>query len=751
MSDARGGAVEPVSGGKGGAGDAPSSAATSASAAASAEPRYRALVIDSGAIIKHSAYSTLHNAAGEYYTVPAVLDEIRDAKAREHLQNLPFVLHTRRPSPEGVRAMSDFSRLTGDYRSLSSVDTQVLALLYDLEVEGCEGDTSHIRTTPKRTLGVGQVKALAPEKSGEGKEGDGEGDSDGTDRDEDGDGGGGMDHAEIVRPSGAGGVGQDLPVPPPAASPSSGPRSWATLVNPSAASSPAVSLPPVQARTPEDGAEVRDSLSVQFSAALTSGDEEEEALPPRVEGQFDDASEGDEEVKVGGADDDNDDYYDDDDRYADISDPDDISDEECEVYVLDPEEAEERKRQREAEVAAASADDAAADPTSSVTADPTFTDELRQDFPSLSAAITVPYKGGDDDGEGGWVEGKSALRLSQDAERQKQEALKPISVTKDGRLFNSFRKYGHVVVSSGISQTSAAKAGASAEAKSPLVGQDKSDLFSDEPDRHNNQSRILGGGASMGGKMTEEDDDGEGWITNVKEIRSMKASGRLDPSTDPSKSTDSAPKGAVGPPLSQRTACATTDFAMQNVILQMNLALLTVDGVKVRRLKSWVTRCGACFAVYTGDASSLGTNRLFCERCGSDFMQRVAASVDGKTGRLRLHLSKKYKNSTRGTKFSLPASGKGNRFEGDLLLREDQLMFGAWNQKVKKSTGKKEAQSIFGSDITSNVGCHTDLTKRDDIRVGFGRRNPNASKSGRERRGKKKKNSQNKACGLRRY
>jgi hypothetical protein len=38
----------------------------------------------------------------------------------------------------------------------------------------------------------------------------------------------------------------------------------------------------------------------------------------------------------------------------------------------------------------------------------------------------------------------------------------------------------------------------------------------------------------------------------------------------------------------------------------------------------------------------------------------------------------------------------------------------------------------------------------DEIRVGFGRRNPNSATGGRERRGKKKK-SGDKACGLRRY
>lgn len=77
---------------------------------------------------------------------------------------------------------------------------------------------------------------------------------------------------------------------------------------------------------------------------------------------------------------------------------------------------------------------------------------------------------------------------------------------------------------------------------------------------------------------------------------------------------------------------------------------------------------------------------------------------------------------------------------------------GAWNQKVKKRSGGKarsSAQSMFGSDLASNVGCHADLLKRDDIKAGFGRRNPNSAK-GRERRGKKKKSS-DKACGLRRY
>ena len=507
------------------------------------------------------------------------------------------------------------------------------------------------------------------------------------------------------------------------------PKSWAMLVNPSAASA----APPASAIV-SDGKNPA-PLKMQFAP----GAEEDVA---DLGGQFDDADEDDSEDDDLSSDDDDEDGE----RYANISDPEDFSDEECDVYILDPEEVEERKRQQEEQ----KQEDATGD----------LADELTEAFPSLAAAATVPYDGSDDEGKGDAAGGKSALQLAQEeAERKRQESLKPIAATKDGKLYNSFRKYGHVVASDGIKKKSCGMKVAAnidkedADENANNEGQMDSEAVA-QIDRRKDQSRILGGDMSMAGKMTAEDDDGEGWITTTSDIRSMKAAGHLDPTRDPAKVKDGAvdaPKGPVGPPVSQRTACATTDFAMQNVILQMNLSLLTVDGVKVRRLKSWVTRCGACFTIYTGDQNGLGTTRLFCERCGSDFMQRIAASIDGKTGRLKLHLSKKYKTNTRGTKFSLPAPGKGNRFEGDLLLREDQLMTGVWNQKAKKARGKKEAQSIFGSDIASNVGCHADLTKSDNIKVGFGRRNPNAAKGGRERRGKKKKGTDVKACGLRRY
>jgi len=96
------------------------------------DKKYHALIVDSGAIIKHSGFSTLHNSASKYCTTQGVIDEIRDSKARHHLDSLPFQLDVREPSPDGIAKVVEFSKKTGDYASLSIVDLQVLALLYDL-------------------------------------------------------------------------------------------------------------------------------------------------------------------------------------------------------------------------------------------------------------------------------------------------------------------------------------------------------------------------------------------------------------------------------------------------------------------------------------------------------------------------------------------------------------------------------------------------------------------------------------------
>lgn len=39
-----------------------------------------------------------------------------------------------------------------------------------------------------------------------------------------------------------------------------------------------------------------------------------------------------------------------------------------------------------------------------------------------------------------------------------------------------------------------------------------------------------------------------------------------------------------------RAGCVTTDFAMQNVLVQMGLPLLSVNGMTITSIKQWVLR-----------------------------------------------------------------------------------------------------------------------------------------------------------------
>jgi RNA-binding protein NOB1 len=86
----------------------------------------------------------------------------------------------------------------------------------------------------------------------------------------------------------------------------------------------------------------------------------------------------------------------------------------------------------------------------------------------------------------------------------------------------------------------------------------------------------------------DDEDDGEGeWITpsNVAVHKSR----ALDLLPAASNSKKTAPVKQLG------AACMTADFAMQNVILQMGLKLVGVEGKRIERVKTWVLRCHACF------------------------------------------------------------------------------------------------------------------------------------------------------------
>ncbi|KAI9933321.1 hypothetical protein ASPWEDRAFT_53100 [Aspergillus wentii DTO 134E9] len=163
----------------------------------------------------------------------------------------------------------------------------------------------------------------------------------------------------------------------------------------------------------------------------------------------------------------------------------------------------------------------------------------------------------------------------------------------------------------------------------------------------------------------EAESDGGEWITpsNLKKRQAR----------DESSAASAAPEPKV-----MQVATMTTDFACQNVLLQMNLNLLSTTTLqRIKHLKSFIKRCHACFF------TTKDMNKQFCPRCGNDTLTRVSCSTDA-NGQFKMHLKKNMQWNNRGNKYSIPkpihgtASGKwkgGGGKQGwgtDLVLSADQ-------------------------------------------------------------------------------
>ena len=95
---------------------------------------------------------------------------------------------------------------------------------------------------------------------------------------------------------------------------------------------------------------------------------------------------------------------------------------------------------------------------------------------------------------------------------------------------------------------------------------------------------------------------------------------------------------------SQYAACCTGDYAMQNVLLQMNLQLVSYDNKHITNLRIFTRRCKDCFAICKDET------KLFCSECGHPSLAKVPVYVM-KGGIVRVGMPYESK-SLRGTKVS---------------------------------------------------------------------------------------------------
>lgn len=218
----------------------------------------------------------------------------------------------------------------------------------------------------------------------------------------------------------------------------------------------------------------------------------------------------------------------------------------------------------------------------------------------------------------------------------------------------------------------------------------------------------------------DDDDDAGGWITpsNIKKHKAKDDNASATPGQQPAM---------------LKAAMLTSDYAMQNVALRMNLNLVSPSLARISRLRTWVLRCHGCFKI-TRDM-----DRRFCPTCGQQTLIRASCTVDDRSGALTVHLKKNFQWNNRGNVYSVPkpmhgtangrapkgkkAGGGKNGWGQNLILAEDQKEFIQAETEQRRSRKK----DIMDDDFLPGILTGDRGGSGGRIRVGAGR-NINARK-----------------------
>ncbi|MCJ1285465.1 Nin1 binding protein [Xylographa opegraphella] len=190
-----------------------------------------------------------------------------------------------------------------------------------------------------------------------------------------------------------------------------------------------------------------------------------------------------------------------------------------------------------------------------------------------------------------------------------------------------------------------------------------------------------------------DESDSGGWITpsNIKKLQIG----------DQYSAPATAPKRGK-----MQVATITNDFAMQNVLLQMNLNLLSRSMLRVRQLKTHILRCHACFE------KTKDMTKQFCPRCGKPTLTRVSCSTNA-NGEFQIHLKKNVQWNHRGDRYSIPkpvsnnsngkvGTGKGGGKGGwgqELILSEDQKEY----QRAMTGRNRKKERNLMDDDYLPGI------------------------------------------------
>ncbi|OJD19205.1 hypothetical protein AJ78_00818 [Emergomyces pasteurianus Ep9510] len=209
----------------------------------------------------------------------------------------------------------------------------------------------------------------------------------------------------------------------------------------------------------------------------------------------------------------------------------------------------------------------------------------------------------------------------------------------------------------------------------------------------------------------DDDDDDEGWITpsNIKKRQAK----------------DAVAAAASAETKTMQVATITGDFAMQNVLLRMNLNLLSPNKMqRIRRLNSYILRCHGCFT------TTKEMDKQFCPRCGKPTLTRVSCSTSA-GGAFKLHLKKNMQWNTRGDRYSIPkptagtsnGKWKGGGGQGgwgtSLILAEDQKEYVRAVAEEGRRTRKE--RDLMDDDFLPGIVTGERMKSSGRVKVGAGK------------------------------
>ncbi|XP_074523138.1 RNA-binding protein NOB1 [Halichoeres trimaculatus] len=229
-------------------------------------------------------------------------------------------------------------------------------------------------------------------------------------------------------------------------------------------------------------------------------------------------------------------------------------------------------------------------------------------------------------------------------------------------------------------------------------GLDTSENQSDDEDKENEPADE---------EEEEEEDDGGGWITpsNIQQVK-------MD-------------SGDWTAPADVKVGCLTTDFAMQNVLIQIGLHVLSVGGMLIKQARNYILRCHACFK------TTSNMNRAFCSHCGNKTLKKVAVTIN-EDGTKQMHFSKNPKVlNSRGLRHSLPLPQGGKHGNNPHLVEDQRFPQQRLSQKARQKTDVFNPDYMAGTSPFSENDIYSraaNLHIRDG-QCGGGRRraNPNAA------------------------